>query len=403
MKEVESITQSKITFKNGAFIQALASDYAGAAGSNPTISVFDELWAFVSERSRRMFDELVVPPTRPLGCRLVTTYAGFEGESVLLESLYKRGLGGREIGPDLYATDDGLLMFWSHDPVAPWQTPEWIEQMRSSLRAGQFRRMIQNEWVASEESFVDLAWWDGCVDPSAHPIVADPSMAVWCGVDASVKHDCTAIVGCGWDQDQKRVRLVFHRVFRPSKADPLDFEATVEATLLELHEKFSLREVRYDPYQMAAVAQRLERRGLRMLEFPQSVPNLTAAGQNLYELIKGRGLLAYPDDEFRRAISQSVAIESSRGWRIGKTTGSHKVDLTVALAFACLGAVREGPSVPITPDMLQVIDDSTVSGQVLDLAARGYAPDEMRLEIEQPRAPWRFDDDDLPMAGPFVV
>ena len=36
-------------------------------------------------------------------------------------------------------------------------------------------------------------------------------------------------------------------------------------------------------------AQRLQRKGLRMVEFPQSVPNLTAASQNLYELIKRTG------------------------------------------------------------------------------------------------------------------
>jgi phage terminase large subunit-like protein len=40
----------------GASIAAIASDYAGAAGANPTISVFDELWGYTSERSRRLWD-----------------------------------------------------------------------------------------------------------------------------------------------------------------------------------------------------------------------------------------------------------------------------------------------------------------------------------------------------------
>lgn len=90
-----SITRDRITFKEtGAFIQAIANDFAGAAGANPTISVFDELWGFVSERSRRLWDEMVPPPTRVRSCRLTVTYAGFEGESVLLEELYKRGVSG---------------------------------------------------------------------------------------------------------------------------------------------------------------------------------------------------------------------------------------------------------------------------------------------------------------------
>ena len=69
----------------GASITAVANDYAGAAGANPTISVFDELWAFTLERSRRLWDEMVPPPTRKVSARLTVTYAGFENESELLE------------------------------------------------------------------------------------------------------------------------------------------------------------------------------------------------------------------------------------------------------------------------------------------------------------------------------
>jgi len=65
--------------------------------------------------------------------RLTVTYAGFEGESELLERLYKQGLQGVEIAPSLYR-QKGLLMAWHHEPIAPWQTPEWVEQMRSTLR-----------------------------------------------------------------------------------------------------------------------------------------------------------------------------------------------------------------------------------------------------------------------------
>ena len=76
-----------------------------------------------------------------------------------------------------------------------------------------------------------------------------------------------------------------------------------------------------------------------MLAFPQSIPNLTESSTNLYELLKGRNLQVYPDDEIRLAISRTAAIESSRGWRIGKEKQSHKIDVVVALSFAALGAV----------------------------------------------------------------
>ena len=54
---------------------------------------------------------MVPPPTRKIACQLIVTYAGFSGESVLLEELYKRGLAQPEVAPNLRA-GDGLLMFW---------------------------------------------------------------------------------------------------------------------------------------------------------------------------------------------------------------------------------------------------------------------------------------------------
>jgi len=336
------ITANKISFPEfGATITAIPSDYAGAAGGNPTISCFDELWAYTSERSRRLWDEMVPPPTRKIACRLTVTYAGFEGESALLEELYKRGLQQALIGSDLYA-GDGLLMFWSHTPIAPWQTPQWIEQMRGQLRPNAFLRMIENRFVTTESTFVDLEWWDRCVDPEARQVLLDKSLPAWLGVDASVKRDTTAIVAVTFDTKTKKVRLLAHRVFQPKPNQPLDFEATIEATVRDFCRRFTVRTVAYDPYQMAAVAQRLQVTGIPMREYPQSVPNLTAIGANLYELIKSGGLAVYPDDDLRLAVSRTIALETPRGLRLAKEKTTHKIDVVVALAMAALRAIEQG-------------------------------------------------------------
>jgi phage terminase large subunit-like protein len=342
LRDAARITASRIEFpETGATIQAIASDYASAAGANPTISVFDELWGYTSERSHRLWDEMVPPPTRKIACRLTVTYAGFEGESDLLEGVYKRGLRQPVVGPDLYA-GDGLLMFWTHRPVAPWQDEAWLSQMRGQLRPNAYLRLIENRWVSSESSFVDPEWLDACTDADAGPIVADKALPVWVGVDASVKRDSTAIVATTWDGEARKVRVVAHRIFQPSAEDPLDFEATIEATLREFARRFSVREVRFDPYQMQSVAQRLARDGVRMVEFPQSVPNLTESSTNLYELVKGRGIVFYPDADIRLAFNRAIALETSRGWRIAKEKASHKIDVIVALAMAAHGAVHKG-------------------------------------------------------------
>ena len=202
-----------------------------------------------------------------------------------------------------------------------------------------YLRMIENRFVSSEETFVDMAWWDACTTGRR----SWRTRRCQCGLALTrrVKRDSTGIAACTWDSETQKVRLVTHRIFQPSPDEPLDFERTVEDTLLSFRQRFSLRAVCYDPYQMAAVAQRLLHQGVPMVEFPQSVGNLTAASQNLYELIKGQGLAVYPDDDIRLAVQRSVAIETTRGWRIAKDKQSHKIDIVVALAQAAYAAVQQ--------------------------------------------------------------
>jgi Terminase large subunit, ATPase domain len=332
------ITADKIAFQSiGGSIRAIPSDYASAAGSNQNLAVFDELWAYTSERAHRLWDELVPPPTRKVACRLTVTYAGFWAESALLEGLYKRGMTQPEVGKDLRA-GDGMLMFWSHDPVAPWQDENWLADMRRSLRPNQYLRMIENRFVATESSFIDMASWDACVVPSLTPSME--RQPVYIGVDASVKRDSTAIAAVSYDRKTSCVRLVAHRVFTPTPGDPIDFEATVEATLLDWRKRYLVRSVWFDPYQMAASSQRLAKAHIAMAEFAQTIPNLTAATSNLFELIQARTLVLYPDAGMRLAVSRAVVTESSRGWKLDKLKQAHKIDVIVALSMACLAAVR---------------------------------------------------------------
>jgi phage terminase large subunit-like protein len=345
LKREAKITADKITFPNfhGAMIATVASNFATAAGANPVESSFDEMWAYSSERAHRLWDEMIPPPTRKIACRLTVTYAGFSGESVVLEDLYKRGLEQPQVGPDLYA-GNGLLMFWSHVPIAPWQTQAWLDSTRRSMRPNQYLRMVENRFVVSEGSFITPDQWDAIVDPDMRPVLGDKTLQIVVGIDASVKHDSTALCAVSFDYNTQRCRLVTHRVFQPSPDDPLDFEGTVEATILEWSRRFQLQACYFDPWQLIAVSQRLAKHGITVEEFPQSVGNLTLASQTLFELIKGRNLTVYPDDAIRLAISRAVAVETSRGWRISKEKASHKIDVVVALAMACHGAMQKQTS-----------------------------------------------------------
>jgi phage terminase large subunit-like protein len=336
LKDEVRITIDTISFPAfNATIKAIPSEAGSAAGTNAVCAGFDELWGYTSEGARRLWDEMTPPPTRKIACRITTTYAGYVGESVLLEELYRRGKEQPRIGDDLFG-GSGLLMFWSHRAVAPWQDSAWLASMRRE-RASAYQRQVLNEFASSSSQFIDLTKWDACVRPELGSVPADPALRVWIGVDASVKHDSSAIVAVTYKDNV--VRLVFHRIFQPSPDDPINFE-DIERTLLELNRRFSVRKILCDPYQLASTMQRLAKVGLRIEEFPQTVPNLTAATQQLFELIHGQSLVCYPSEAMRLAVSRCVAIESARGLRIAKDKQAHKIDVIVALAMAAYAAVQ---------------------------------------------------------------
>lgn len=339
LRRAAKITALSISFPAlDIAINAIPSDYAGAAGGNQNVATFDELWAFSTEHAERLFDEMVPPPTRKVACRLTTTYAGFSGESLLLERLYQRGLALPQVGPSLHA-GDGMLMAWHREPIAPWQTQGWQAEMKRSLRPTAYARMILNQFVSPESVFVDLASWDACVQPSVRPVFADPQLPIFVGVDASTKRDTTALVACTFDKLSQSVRLVTHRVFTPRPGEPIDF-ARVEQTLLDWRQAFRLRRVLFDPFQMAAVAQRLQRQHMPIEEYAQTPQHLTEAVSNLFDLIQSRQLALYPDAAMRLAVSRAVISESSRGWKLDKLRQSHAIDVVVALSMAALACVQ---------------------------------------------------------------
>ena len=151
----------------------------------------------------------------------------------------------------------------------------------------------------------------------------------------------------GSDMAKRRIDAPIQATSAPSlRSRACDFELTVEAALLNMARSYQVQKCLFDPWQMQAVAQRLQKQGLPVEEFPQTSPNLTAVSQNLFDLVESQGLVMYADEQMRLAISRAVAIETPRGWRIGKQNQAHRVDLVISLAMAC-HAATQGQKEPV--------------------------------------------------------
>ncbi len=334
------VRAADIALTNGTTIAAIASDYKGAAGSRHSLVVFDELWGYSLEAAQRLYEELTPPPTEPDAWVLIVTYAGWTGESVLLERLYKQGLAGERIDEELelYRHDD-LTMFWSHTPRQPWQTESYYASQRAILRPNTFKRLHLNQWVTAESAFLTPDLWDSCVDLMHAQLAPSKTIEEVVGVDIGIKHDNMAVVRLRWEG--ARLVLVGYRLWKPAPNEPLNLEATVEKYLLEIHAATSLRCVLIDPWQAYGTIQKLKAAGVPIEEFSQTVANTTRMGQALYDLLRRRELVLFADEELRQQAMNCLAVETPNGFRIAKEKAAKKIDAIVALSMACVAAQRE--------------------------------------------------------------
>jgi hypothetical protein len=349
-----------IYLANGSTVTAISGDYQGAAGSNHGWISYDELWAYTSESSRRLFEELTPVPTRKNSVRFITTYAGFEGESALLSELYKQAVGkdehpegqGERIHSDLpiYVNREArMLAYWDHEPRMKWQTQEYYDSQRRTLRPGTFRRLHRNQWVSSENTFIEPAAYDACVEPGR----PDLSGSLFIGVDAAIRKDNLAVVAVKYDNHSDSLMLADHKIWKPTPGQPINLEASVEFYLRRIYSQYrtEILKILVDPYQMARSVQTLVAAGLPVEEYNQTQNNLTEATEALYSVLTTRGIRLYNAPDLRTHVLNAVSIKTPRRIRLSKQKTGNKIDACVALSFAMLAAVQYGrpPSLSDAP------------------------------------------------------
>ena len=94
-----------------------------------------------------------------------------------------------------------------------------------------------------------------------------------------------------------------------------------------MEQRFFLRKVYFDPFQMVAVAQRLEKQHVKVEPYAQTVPNLTAATSNLFDLIQSRSLVLYPNAGMRLAVARAVIHEARAA---GASTSSSRATRSIS-------------------------------------------------------------------------
>jgi hypothetical protein len=357
----------------GSRINAVAADYKGEAGSNPSLTLWTELWGYCSSASRRLWAEMTPSPARPNSICFVETYAGFEGESDLLEDIYKLGKKGRqltagEIG-DLSAFVEapnadslipvwvneaaGLLMYWDEGAVAhrmPWQqgpdAEAYYREQAARLGDGQFDRLHLNKWAAAIGEAIPIEWWDACTYPlPLPPPQARDRTPLVIGVDASVSGDCTAVnVVSRHPQLKDEVVQRACRAWAPPQGGKIDYDQTVTPFVDNLVANYNVVEVAYDEYQLHlwATQQRKKAGAAWYRSFNQGADRLVADKQTK-DLVIARKIHHLGDPEQRAHVQNALAkipTDDPNKLRFVKKGQEFKIDLLVSLSMAVAECLR---------------------------------------------------------------
>jgi phage terminase large subunit-like protein len=339
-----------IEYPNGSRVEMVPIDPTGEAGGNDDLIVYSELHGWKSKAHQDMWAEMTLSPNKfSRSQRWIDTYAGFEGESPILENLYQVGKKqGRELfeeGSEVYANDAArLLCVWITRHLLPWQTNEdgraYYAQEAASLHPNQYRRMHKNQWVSSLEAFVQPEWWGACKGETPE---FDAKTPVVVGMDAGVSNDCFALVGVSRIGEQTYVR--FSRVWKPPQGGSIDFsgENGPETVIRdELTKNYNIVQICYDAYQLHDMSTRLRRDGVAWLyEFKQGEPRLEADKQ-LHDVIRDKRITHGGQADLSDHVKNANAEinKEDRRLRIVKRAEHLKVDACVALSMANFEARR---------------------------------------------------------------
>jgi len=337
----------------GSRFRILTSDAPSAFGLRPDRIIIDELAEW---QRRELWDALWSATGKRPNCRvLCISTAGWDKTSIAWEV--------REI-----ARTEADWYLAARGQTAGWISKAWLAQQKRTLPAHVYARLHEARWVDGVGAFLTAEE----VDAVFGVMPATRAGQVALGLDIGLSRDRTVaavvrnvgglcIVEClvTW-QGRKGRKVDLEDVGREVKILAKRFNAPVH----------------YDPYQGALLAQRLQRQGVHMIEFPFTSENRRRLFSTILDLVRTRRLRAQRHEEFKRELLSLEVTETAAGWRVDHKSGrfdDHVV--AVGLAAQAVAGVRADLGAAIE-DALSVSQeresDSSHAAELEDFAVRGF-------------------------------
>jgi len=319
---------------DGGFLRVLASDAPKLHGLTPSLAIVDELHAF---RDAEVYLALRTAMLKRPGARMLTISTAGQGADSPLGQLRARALAQPEVGRRAGLTTTrgqslAMLEWAAEDDAdaddarvakqvnpASWLGIDALAEQRQALPDLAFRRYHLGQWTAREGAWLPAGAWQACI---GQPRFTDGE-PIWLGLDVGGSRADTALVwiseshqvGCAiWSGDDG----ILHALDR----------------IRELATSYQVQELAYDPWRAQQAALELERKGMRVVTWPQTDARACPASERLYRAIIEQRLTLPNDPKLNEHAANAVQRHSRRGWRIDSPERSANVDGIVSLMMA---------------------------------------------------------------------
>lgn len=335
-----------IELPNLAVIEALPVDPAGEAGGGDDMIEFTELHAAKSEKHKQMWSEMALSPLKMgRSQKWVDTYAGYSGESPVLEPLYEQivkpenrfDIDDADAPTNLETYRLGrAFCLWQTKPRLPWQTKQYYDSEKIAQLDHDYGRMHENRWTSSSSVFVPPQWWAECKQPLPPE---DKYLELLIALDAAVSGDCFGLLAIS--RHGNRFALRYAQKWSPPKGGKIDFREA-EEIIRRLIARNNVLEVTFDPYQLYDFCTRLAAEDIASFySFTQGAPRLVADKQ-LRDIIREKRFM-YDDtsigagDLTEHILNANAKTDplDTKSLRIIKRAEHLKIDLCICASMAC--------------------------------------------------------------------
>jgi len=348
----------------GSTIKRVAADGRMQHGTSPSAVILDELHALETPRQEELYAALnTASGAREQPMNLAITTAGYNRHTIL-GRLYADAMRSPDVQREGMLTvarnvEAGFLMWWygladDDDPTpdnvlaanpASWITGEVLEAQRESPTVDEyaFRRLHANQWTSARNAWLPAGLWEatgreGYAIPEGSDVVV--------AVDVGLVHDSTAVAVASRLPDGRvaldcrvwaaRDDAVAHVILPGGRVDL----AVIEAHIESLADRYTVREVVYDPRFFERSAATLSDAGFITAPIDQSSRRMAEAYAAFYTAAQDERVVHPADPVAAAHVEATQATMTERGWRIGRQR-LNRIDACVAMCMALWRADRE--------------------------------------------------------------